>query len=40
MQASKKEDQQSLNEREYRDQQGNIHHHTRSYMERHDDDKQ
>lgn len=29
----------SLKEREYRDAQGNIHHHTRKYMEEHQGEK-
>ena len=28
-------DSSDLKEREYRDEQGNVHHHTREYMERH-----
>ena len=31
-----KGEEQSLKEREYRDEQGNIHHHTKTYMDQHD----
>ena len=30
-----REEEQSLKEREYRDKDGNVHHHTRTYMENH-----
>jgi hypothetical protein len=29
-------ERESLREREYKDSQGNVHHHTRTYMEQHD----
>lgn len=32
-------EEQSLKEREYRDEHGEIHHHTRTYMEQHGDDE-
>lgn len=32
-------DEPSLKEREYRDEHGQVHHHTHSYMERHKDDQ-
>lgn len=32
-------DEPSLQEREYRDEHGEVHHHTRSYMERHHDER-
>ena len=34
---SQGKDGNDLKEREYRDNEGNVHHHTRSYMEGHDD---
>ncbi len=30
---------ESLKEREYRDKEGNVHHHTRTYMEQHKGEK-
>jgi hypothetical protein len=30
---------QDLKEREYRDDQGNVHHHTKKYLEEHPEDK-
>jgi hypothetical protein len=32
---SAREDEYELEKREYRDERGDVHHHTRSYMERH-----
>ena len=33
---SESQDENDLKEREYRDKEGNIHHHTRTYMEQHE----
>lgn len=33
------ENEQDLKEREYRDEHGNIHHHTREYLQEHPEDK-
>jgi hypothetical protein len=32
---SQRSEEQSLKEREYRDKEGNVHHHTRTYEEQH-----
>ena len=32
-------ERESLKEREYRDKEGNVHHHTRTYMEQHKGEK-
>ncbi|MDB5395841.1 MAG: hypothetical protein JWM91_3347 [Rhodospirillales bacterium] len=34
-----REDEMDLNEREYRDPEGNVHHHTKKYLEEHPEDK-
>jgi hypothetical protein len=34
-QSGQRSEDQSLKEREYRDKDGNVHHHTRTYMEQH-----
>jgi hypothetical protein len=33
--SGRSEDKESLEAREYRDEEGNVHHHTKTYMERH-----
>jgi hypothetical protein len=38
-QDSSQDSEQDLKEREYRDENGNIHHHTREYLQAHPEDK-
>jgi hypothetical protein len=37
--AGSREEQESLDRREYRDDQGDVHHHTRTYEQQHKDNR-